>query len=79
MNVTFGPEKIAVGEGIYSRPQVRVSNAYHTWRQDNPHGTPQDFLQKNCKKLGTEGIQVTKWQCEDNVGQYIVKMTEWAK
>ena len=79
MNIPFGSEKIAVGEGIYSRPQIRVNVAYHAWRQDNPNSTPHDFLQKNCKKLGAEGIQITKWQCEDNEGRYIVKMTDWSK
>lgn len=79
MNIPFNPEKIAIGEGIYSRPQNRINNAYCIWKDDNPSGTPQDFLQRNCKRTGTEGTQIVKWQCEDDNGQYIVKMAEWAK
>ena len=77
MRSTFNSEKIAIGEGIYSRPQSRVITAYELWLQHNPNGTPSQFLSNSCQYSGRDGVSISKWQCQDEQGTYLVKLTTW--
>jgi len=76
MDNTFTPRRIAIGEGIYSRPQSRVNSAYEVWKVDNPGGTASDFLTKTCTNIRKEGMYITRYRCTDNTGDYIVKVTD---
>ena len=46
-----GGQKILIDEGIYSRPQTRVTTAYKLWRQDHATTSILEFLQDNCKQI----------------------------
>lgn len=68
-----GGQKILIDEGIYSRPQTRVTTAYKLWRQDHATTSILEFLQDNCKQINYESKYISKWRCDDKDGAYIVK------